>query len=88
MLVGYMRVATDSDRQVLDLQGDALITASVYERAGAALRRGEHIPDELLAHISPLGWEHVSLTGDYLWAGQWTVSENPGGLRPLRPYLT
>jgi hypothetical protein len=26
----------------------------------------EQIPDELLAHLSPLGWEHVNLTGDYV----------------------
>ena len=23
-------------------------------------------PDDLLAHIAPLGWSHISLTGDYL----------------------
>ena len=32
MLVGYMRVSTDGDRQVLDLQRDALISAGVDER--------------------------------------------------------
>ncbi len=32
MLVGYMRVSTDSDRQVLDLQRDALVAACVDER--------------------------------------------------------
>jgi DNA invertase Pin-like site-specific DNA recombinase len=32
MLVGYMRVSTDSDRQVLDLQRDALLAAGVDER--------------------------------------------------------
>jgi DNA invertase Pin-like site-specific DNA recombinase len=32
MLVGYTRVSTDSDRQVLDLQRDALVTAGVDER--------------------------------------------------------
>jgi DNA invertase Pin-like site-specific DNA recombinase len=32
MLVGYMRVSTDGDRQVLDLQRDALIAAGVDER--------------------------------------------------------
>ena len=32
MLVGYMRVSTDTDRQVLDLQRDALIAAGVDER--------------------------------------------------------
>ena len=32
MLVGYMRISTDSDRQVLDLQRDALLAAGVDER--------------------------------------------------------
>jgi hypothetical protein len=33
MLVGYMCVSTDTDRQVLDLQRDALIAAGVDERS-------------------------------------------------------
>jgi DNA invertase Pin-like site-specific DNA recombinase len=32
MLVGYMRVSTEGDRQVLDLQRDALLSAGVDER--------------------------------------------------------
>ena len=32
MLIGYMRVSIDSDRQVLDLQRDALLSAGVDER--------------------------------------------------------
>jgi DNA invertase Pin-like site-specific DNA recombinase len=32
MLVGYMRVSLDNDRQVLDLQRDALLSAGVDER--------------------------------------------------------
>lgn len=32
MLVGYMRVSTDNDRQVLDLQRDALLSTGVDER--------------------------------------------------------
>jgi DNA invertase Pin-like site-specific DNA recombinase len=32
MLIGYMRVSTDGDRQVLDLQRDALVSAGVDER--------------------------------------------------------
>ncbi len=32
MLVGYMRVSSDGDRQVLDLQRDALLAAGVVER--------------------------------------------------------
>jgi DNA invertase Pin-like site-specific DNA recombinase len=32
MLVGYMRISTEGDRQVLDLQRDALLAAGVDER--------------------------------------------------------
>jgi len=54
------------------------------ERAVATLRQSTNVPDHLLAHLSPLGWEHVNLTGDYVWGGQYSASENTGGLRPLR----
>ena len=36
------------------------------------------------ATLSPLGWEHINLTGDYVWEGAKEVSENITGLRPLR----
>ena len=48
-----------------------------------ALRaEGQRIPKELACHLAPLGWEHVSLTGDYTWSS----SDQPqhGHLRPLR----
>jgi hypothetical protein len=37
--------------------------------AGAhALRGNGHaVDDTLLQYLSPLGWEHINLTGDYLW---------------------
>src|SRR4029453_4244317 len=28
---------------------------------------GEALPPDLLAHVSPLGWEHITLTGEYPW---------------------
>jgi len=54
------------------------------ERAVAALRQVEDVPDHLLAYLSPLGWEHVNLTGDYIWATPHSMSENIDGMRPLR----
>ncbi len=44
---------------------------TVYlEHAVQGLRkRGQTTPDELLQHLSPLGWEHINLTGDYVWDG-------------------
>jgi hypothetical protein len=37
-----------------------------------------------LEHLSPLGWEHVNLTGDYVWAPADESTENHDGFRPLR----
>lgn len=38
------------------------------ERAIDALKRtGLKINEQLLSHMSPLGWEHINLTGDYIW---------------------
>jgi len=54
------------------------------EHAAATLRQAEDIPDRLLAHLSPLGWEHINLTGDYVWGIPRPVSENIDELRPLR----
>jgi TnpA family transposase len=54
------------------------------ERAVAALRLMEDIPDHLLAHLSPLGWEHVNLTGDYVWVADQSASETDDGFKPLR----
>jgi hypothetical protein len=31
------------------------------------VRRKTDIPDEYLQYLSPLGWEHILLTGDYIW---------------------
>jgi hypothetical protein len=28
---------------------------------------GEAPPSDLLAHVSPLGWEHITLSGEYHW---------------------
>jgi hypothetical protein len=36
----------------------------------AALRQLEDVPDHLLTHLSPLGWEHINLTGDYVREAQ------------------
>jgi hypothetical protein len=40
----------------------------------------------LLQHVSPLGWEHTNLTGDYTWHTSKRVAK--GGYRPLRPPST
>ena len=43
--------------------------------------QGGDVPDHLLAHVAPLGWEHVSLTGDYLWGD---IDKPRERFRPLR----
>ena len=52
-------------------------------RAIAAMRETEDVPDHLLAHLSPLGWEHINLTGDYVWSAADEATENRDGLRSL-----
>jgi hypothetical protein len=56
---------------------------TVYlSRAVDQLRaEGHDLSDELLAPIAPLGWEHVSLTGDYVWS---SLQSDKRTLRPLR----
>jgi hypothetical protein len=53
------------------------------DAAIAALRRqGHEIRDELLAHVWPLHWEHINLTGDYTWTD--AGPDEPARLRELR----
>jgi TnpA family transposase len=57
---------------------------TVYlQRAVASLSApGKEIGTDLLAHLSPLGWEHINLTGDYVWHSNKRFSQ--GRFRPLR----
>jgi TnpA family transposase len=57
---------------------------TVYlERAVAAIRQNGHtVSDEMLAHLSPLKWQHINLTGDYHWRKNAGLRHRR--LRPLR----
>ena len=58
---------------------------TVYlERCINVLREHGHpVDDGLLQHLSPMGWEHINLTGDYVW---WQNKQvETGRFRPLRP---
>ena len=51
-----------------------LVTAAItlwntvyLERAAESLGRTQAFNRDLLQHVSPLGWEHINLTGDYTW---------------------
>ena len=88
--LGEIRDRTYENQQHRASGLNLLVTAIILwntrylERAVAALRQTEDVPDHLLAHLSPLGWEHINLTGDYVWGVEHSVSENNDGLRPLR----
>ena len=72
--LGEIRDRTYENQQHRASGLNLLVTAIILwntrylERAIAALTRAREVPDQLLAHLSPLGWEHVNLTGDYIWA--------------------
>jgi TnpA family transposase len=78
------------EQQRYRASGLNLVTAAIVlwntvylERAIQALRnQGYPITDELLKFLSPLGWEHINLTGDYLWKTNSKLAE--GKFRPLR----
>jgi TnpA family transposase len=44
--------------------------------------KGIDIPEEYVKHLSPLGWEHIALTGDYIWNLKQHLTLDH--LRPLR----
>ena len=53
-----------------------LARAVAYVRA-----QGVDLMDEELSHVAPLRWDHIALTGDYLWADVDAPGER---FRPLR----
>ena len=76
--VFFQRQGESRDRtfenQSFRASGLSLITAAIVhwntvylDRAVRHLRaQGTTIPDDLLTHVAPLGWEHVGLAGDYV----------------------
>jgi hypothetical protein len=77
------------EQQRYRASGLTLVTAAIVlwntvyiERAIDASARNHQVVDaELLKYLSPLGWEHVNLTGDYQWRGKRLAQ---GRFRPLR----
>lgn len=61
------------------------MTASLMLRKLGSYPRqnGLAVDDALFQYLSPLGWEHVNLTGDYLWRSSAKIGA--GKFRPLRP---
>jgi TnpA family transposase len=69
----------------LTLLSAAIVTWNTLylEKAVEALRqRGEDLSAEKLKRLSPLGWHHIKLTGDYIWKLKQGFSLD--NLRPLR----
>lgn len=61
-----------------------LWNTAYLERAIRALHiQGKPVDDNLLQYLSPLGWEHINLTGDYVWKSSKKTGEEK--FRPLRP---
>ena len=59
-----------------------LWNTAYMERAIRHLRaRGEKIPNELMPYLAPLGWQHINLTGDYIWTEPSRLDGE--GFRPL-----
>jgi len=58
---------------------------TVYlEKAIRSLREhGRKVDDKLLRNLSPLGWEHINLTGDYVWKQSKSSERNK--FRSLQP---
>uniref|UniRef100_A4X0P7 Transposase and inactivated derivatives TnpA family-like protein n=1 Tax=Cereibacter sphaeroides (strain ATCC 17025 / ATH 2.4.3) TaxID=349102 RepID=A4X0P7_CERS5 len=42
-------------------------TKQLGEAVQQRLSDGLPVPSHLLPHVSPLGWEHINLTGEYRW---------------------
>ena len=64
MLIGYMRVSTDGDRQVLDLQRDALLpgsTEAVAKRVWRRRRPGQNRPSGLAVTTAARRSQRITL---------------------------
>ena len=78
------------EQQRYRASGLNLVTAAIVlwntvylELAARAVQRRYPDWDEgLLRYLSPLGWEHINLTGDYVW--RQNRPRSPGKFRPLR----
>ena len=69
MLIGYMRVSSDNDRQTTDLQRDALLAAGVdprqlFEDKASGARDDHPGLQQALAYVQPaIAWSSGNWTG-------------------------
>lgn len=61
----------------------ALFNCRYLQRALAAMRAdGIHVDPALISRLSPLSWEHINLSGDYVWSDNLPLDHH--GFLPLR----
>jgi Tn3 transposase DDE domain len=59
-----------------------LFNCRYLSRAVADIRqKGVIIDEQQLRRLSPLGWDHINRTGDYVWSED--AVYDPDGMRPL-----
>src|SRR5574337_255656 len=75
------------EQQRYRASGLNLVTAAIVLWNTAYLERATKTLNghdvALLQYLSPLGWEHINLTGDYVWRSSAKIGA--GKFRPLRP---
>jgi len=93
LVSGSINISSDACTRLLPNSRPSVTAAialwnTVYlGRALDDLRRGgEIIADPLLTHLAPVGWQHINLTGDYLWDSDSGLG--PEGFRSLRTTAT
>ena len=77
------------EQQRYRASGLNLVTAAIVLWNTVYLERainsmGIAADNNLLQYLSPLGWEHINLAGDYVW--QQNQKIKPGQFRNLRPF--
>lgn len=78
------------DQQRYRASGLNLVTAAIVlwntvylDRATTAMQEQDpNLDPDLFQYLSPLGWDHINLTGDYTWRSN---RLRPGKFRQLRP---
>lgn len=93
-VVAFHRLGRFRDRghenQQLRAAALTLVTAAIIlfncRYLGHVLRemraRGMPVDDKLVPQLSPLGWDHINLTGDYVWSD--ALGLDADGFLPLR----
>jgi len=57
-------------------------TVYIEKAIDSLRRRGIPINEQLISHLSPLGWKNINLSGDYIWRTNLKLRQ--GKYRPLR----